>query len=767
MISETGELPFASVSLYRVKDSSLVNGVIADDNGKFEFNEIKYGRYYLSITFVGFEPLTVKDIQINSSHHIVKLQNLNLTQDIKALNEVEVTSSAPALDYQIDKKVVNVDKQITATSGSAVDVLANVPSVQVDVTGEVTLRGSSGFMVFIDGKPSVLSGSEALNQIPASTIDKIELITNPSAKYDPDGTSGIINIVTKKNMLEGFSGVVNGNIGIDDKYGGDFLFYYRKKKFNYFVGADYNHRYFPGIESSKRLTTANDTVYAVVADGDNQRTSTRYSFKGGIESQFTVRDYISFNASIGKRAYDWSSELDYRETTTPFTSVNQYTSVNTHVRGGPFYSLNSDYEHKFRKENHKLSAQIVYNYRLNNETNDNELILPGGEVQSGQKSTENGPSNEFRVRLDYELPLADKMKMEAGSQYRKEISNDTNKVYNLNDVSNEYEFQPLYSNSVRYDRDIYALYGIYRNEKHKLGYQVGVRTEYTGRFIEKLDGDSSVSLYRWDFFPSIHISYKLPKDHQIMLNYSRRINRPRGWYFEPFITWVDAFNVRQGNPELLPEYVDSYELGYSKRIKKSMFSIESYYRQVHNKIERIRSVYEENIIMTTFDNVGTDHSLGVEGLISTDIFKWWNIDLMGNLYYFRGDYNIPTLNNESTNWNTRFNNTFYISKTLQFQVNSMYASAMISAQGRIEDNYMVNAAIKKTFYNRKLSATLQGSDIFQTSRRQYTSAGPDFVTENFRRRLSPIVMLNVSYRINNYKMTERGRSGEFNGGDDF
>jgi hypothetical protein len=223
-------LAYARISLYKQEDSSQVNGLITDSKGKFEFNKLKYGTYFLKISFIGFNTSEVADIVLNSSISMIKMPDIELSASAEQLTEVEITSNSAVLEYQIDKKVLNVGKQITAASGTAADVLQNVPSVQVDITGEVTLRGSSGFMVFIDGRPSVLGGSDALNQIPASTIDKIEIITNPSAKYDPDGTSGIINVITKKNLLEGFSGVVNGNIGLDDKYGGDVLFYFRKNK---------------------------------------------------------------------------------------------------------------------------------------------------------------------------------------------------------------------------------------------------------------------------------------------------------------------------------------------------------------------------------------------------------------------------------------------------------------------------------------------------------------------------------------------------------
>ncbi|MEQ8323314.1 MAG: TonB-dependent receptor [Vicingaceae bacterium] len=765
--SQGGALPFASVSLFNSLDSSLVNGVISDEKGKFQFEELNKGMYFLKISFVGYEVKDIANLKIGLNSNLLKIPEIELISTSENLEAVEISSNLPAMEYKIDRKVVNVDKQITATSGTAVDVLQNVPSVQVGITGDVRLRGSSGFMVFIDGRPSILTGSDALNQIPASTIDKIELITNPSAKFDPDGTSGIINIITKKNKMDGFSGVLNGNVGWDDKYGGDALFYYRKSKLNYFVGADYNHRYFPGVERINRQTTSNDTTFQTIAEGEEASSRTNYTLRGGVEMDLGIKDYLTLNGSVGFRQHENLTILDYVESTSLQTLTNNYISKNRHSRSGGNYSASADYEHKFLKADHKINAQIIYNYRATNERNDNDLFSFNGGQTNGQRSTENGPGTEGRMKLDYQLPFGPKSKLEIGTQARFQVANDTNKVYNLNDTTGEYVFQPIFSNSIQYRRDIYALYGIYAGEADKIGYQFGVRTEYVNRLINKLDGDSSVAFDRWDFFPSVHFSYQLPKNHQLMVSYSRRIERPRGWYFEPFITWVDAYNVRSGNPDLLAEYIDSYELGYSKRIKKSLFSLESYYRMVTNKIEWIRSVYAENIILRKPANVGRSHSLGVEGMVSTDVYKWWNMDLMGNLYYFKGDYNTANLNNTSTNWNTRFNNTFYLSPRIQFQLNSMYQSQEVTAQGRTSDYYTINAAYKHTFFDNKLSLTLQANDLLQSTRREFISEGDGFRTQEFSRRYSPIVMLNVSYRINNYKARKNQGREETDGGADF
>ena len=251
-----------------------------------------------------------------------------------------------------------------------------------------------------------------------------------------------------------------------------------------------------------------------------------------------------------------------------------------------------------------------------------------------------------------------------------------------------------------------------------------------------------------------------------MASYARRIQRSRGWYLEPFITWVDAFNVRQGNPDLLPEYIDSYELGYLKKIGKSnMISLESYYRITDNKVERVRSVYQENVMISNPENVGKDYSLGLEFMFSSNLFKWWEIDLMGDFHKYKVEGILYELyfSNTSNNWSSRFNNTFIISKNTKFQINSMYNGPSARAQGESAGYYMVNAAVRQSFLDRKLSLVLQVRDIFSSAKHEFTSEGPDFYNYSEYRREAPIVTLTMSYRFNNYKPDRKSRS---NGGDD-
>lgn len=764
--SISGEsLEYTTVALFKKRDNSLVTGTISQKNGKFFLEKITPGRYYLKISFMGYDEKIISDISINKDQYILNLQKIMLSASINNLQEIEIDGSAPRIDYQIDKKVINVSKQMTSISGNAVDVLENVPSVKVDIEGNVSLRGSSGFTVLIDGRPSVLDPNDALQQIPASTIDNIEIITNPSAKYNPDGTAGIINIITKKNKLQGFSGISNINLGLDQKYGGDLLLNYKKRNFNVFAGVDYNYRYYPGTSYSERITYAEDTIYKIIMNGNNDRNRKTWGIRTGGDYSFGQNDVLGLNFRFGERGMTGSSISNYDEVILPGDIHNIYQNSEESERGGYFYSINGNYQHLFQKKGHEIKMEASYSNRNFDDNSTTQRTDAYGMLVDGKKNVETGPSNEIEGKIDYTLPLGEKNKFEAGYQARYSQSEDITELLDLNINTGIYEKQPEYSNTTNYTRNIHSLYGIYAGEIGKLGYQGGLRGEYTFRDIVSKSSGESFGIDRWDYFPTVHLSYEFPKEHQIMGSYTRRIERSRGWFLEPFITYEDAYNVRKGNPGLLPEYIDSYEVSYLKKIgKENLVSLEGYYRITNNKVERIRSVYEGNIMMTMPENVGKDFSLGLEFTLSFKLFEWWEMDLMGDFFKYKveGVLYGEDFSNTSNNWSSRFNHTFNIKKNTKFQINSMYNGPSVTAQGKSEGFYMVNAAVRQDFMDKKMSAVLQVRDIFSTAKHEFTSSGPDFYNYNEFRRKSPVVTLTFSYRFNNYRPDKKSRSG--NGG---
>ncbi len=757
-------LQYANVILYNARTKEQVTGAMAVKEGLFELKGLRPGRYYLEVKFIGYHLKTIEDITLRPPDMDVDLGTIALEQAMLPVEEIVVEAERPPIEFKIDRKVINVDKHYTATSGTAVDVLENVSSVTVDVEGNVSLRGSENFTVLIDGRPTILEPNEALQQMSASQIETIEIITNPSAKYDPDGLSGIINIVTKKRELNGSSGIVNVTAGLDDKYGGDFLIQYRRKGYNLLLGADYNRSTYSGEMESESRTFGDTDTMIVRSDGEPSRTRERYGVRAGIEMFLGSSDVLNIGLRAGGRSFESDSKLDFDEwTSDPDTHV-YYTSAETWERSGPFYSIDTDYHHSFAKKGHRIDAKINVGRGEGEEDSSNELIDSDGAVSSGQRSHEEGPGTRIRANIDYVLPLdGDEERFEAGYQSRMSRSEDITEFYEYDPVGEDYEFRPEFSHTIDYTRDIHSLYALYLGDLGAFGYQAGLRGEYTNRYIELVGEGESFEIDRWDLFPTAHVSYEDSSGNQVMASYTRRIERSREWYLEPFITWSDAYNVRQGNPELKPEYIDSYELGYQRYLGPNLFSVETYYRVTHNKVERVRSVYAENVLLHTVENVGKDYMFGAEFTVSINQLDWWNLNLMGDLYDYRIEgtlYDKP-FERSSFNWTARVNNTLKLGKSTRIQLNGMYNSETVSSQGTRGDFFMTNAALKQDFMKRKLSLTLSVRDMFGTGEHESVAEGPGFYNYRLHAHEAPIFMLTLTYNFNNFKQERtREENGE-------
>ena len=748
-------IEYANVVLYNQKSKVQITGTITDKNGFFRLNNLQYGIYLLEIKFIGFNAFIIENLTLRPGHSEIDLGNITLSSDVLAMEGVEVVGEKPVVEFKIDKKVINVSQQFTNISGTAVDVLENIPSVSVDIEGNVSLRGSENFNLLIDGRPSILDPNDALKTIPASTIENIEIITNPSAKYDPDGVTGIINIITKKTKVTGITGIVNLSAGVYGQYGGDFLISFRKKRLNYYLGADFNHRNMPGEMYSESRTIKQDTIAYLVSDGDSKFGGNFGGVRGGVDFDLSKADQFRFSFRYGNMNGIRESDTKYKEWNNLNSLVSPYTSISTSDRGRNFGSLNLDYNHKFKKEGHELSSRINFSQNSGEEESLNELVDLNDSLTSGQRSTESGPSTHLRFNFDYKLPLWSEAQIEAGYQNRYELSEETNQMYLWNPCSQEYELKDLYSHTTDYTDEIQSTYLIYKGKQGIWGYQGGIRGEYTYRYIEMTGEPNPFSIDRWDFYPTLHTSLDLGHGQQIMASYTRRINRPRGWDLEPFLTWMDAYNLRRGNPNLKPEFVDSYEAGYQKIIGKSLFSLEGYYRITRDKIDRIRSVYDydQKIFLNTIDNIGQDYALGTETMLTLFPFKWWNLNLMGNLYDYRvkGTLFNESVNRGSFNWSFRINNTIRLGSDYRIQFSANYESPSVSSQGRREAMFFTNAAIRRDFGNRKFTATLQIRDILGSATRKFTAQGADFYSENQFSRAPRMLSVTLTYNINNYK----------------
>ncbi len=767
------QVEYATIAVYDSETGELINGGITDSEGFFKIKELNTGNYSLEITFMGYETLKIQNLQISQDHKQLKLGEVKLKINSKEIEAVDVVADQASISYKIDKKVVNVSQQLTAVSGSAVEILENVPSVKVDIEGNVSLRGSEAITVLIDGRPTVLDASDALAQIPAGSIENIEIITNPSAKYEPDGTAGIINIITKKNKLNGMSGVVNANVGTQGRYGADATIDFRNNKLHYYFGADISKHGMQGNLKRYRESSSNDTTYFRNADGTFNFGRQRWSIRGGADYQFNDHNRLGFSLSMGDFTMHHNNFMNYEEWTDPTSSVSNYYTDNGTDRGGMYYSANLDFRHNFKEnKEHYLEILSSMNSREGNEETDNYSFWSDTQIQrEGKRTSETGPSNTFRIQADYVQPLAALHgKLEAGGQVRIRYSEDNNAVNDYDTTSGEYVYMDQYSNNTHYTRNIYAAYGMVSGEVGNLGYQAGLRGEYTYRYLEMIKTGETFVIDRPDFFPTLHLSYQLPAEQQTMVSYTRRIVRPRGFFLEPFISWSDANNVRQGNPGLEPEYVNSFDLGYQKKFgkgsQKHFVSFEAYYRITENKIERISDTWDENpeVTMQTFENVGTDYALGGELTLNYTPIRWYTFNLMGDFFDYKLDVDYEDLQYTQHNfsWNTRMNNTFKITSTTRFQVDLNYNSKRIRAQGTEKEFFTLNTALKQDFFKRKLSATLQVRDVFNTMNRNSITQSASLYEESEFYPNTPIIMLNLSWKLNNYR---EKRGGNMGGGD--
>jgi outer membrane receptor protein involved in Fe transport len=749
-------IEYANIVLRSLRDSSQVNGTITDKSGRFTLPGVRPGRYFVEVSFIGYRQKTVGDIAVGPGA-VRDLGRLALRQSAVAMPGVEATAERPTLEYRIDKKVVDVAKMATAASGTAVDVLENVPSVKVDVEGNLTLRGSGNYTVLVDGKPSPVEGSDALQQIPAGTIDKIELVTNPSAKYDPEGVSGIINVLLKKQYQSGLSGTATLDGGWPQRYGGSLLLSYRLGDLSLFAGGNLRNGKFPGTRKAESWTRSGDTTFWSVTDGEGDRVSKSYGLRAGGDYKFSDHDRTSLNLRYGDHGFGMNQLANYRRWTEPGTDTSREVSSDTSRRGGGFISANLDHQHTFDREGHQLAASLTFNRNDGSDQSVNLLTTETGSLLSGRREEESGPSQQVRAKLDYSLPLGAEDKFEAGYQAGFRSSSNANKVFEYVAAGDSFEYRPEYGLSVDYSDNIHALYAQYAGKLSKLGFQPALRVERADRAIVSDSG--TYPFNRWDYFPSLHFSYDLPASQQVMASYTRRIDRPRGWELWPFLSRPDAYTVRRGNPALKPELTDALEAGWQMPLGESRISAEGYYRVTHDVIERIQSVYpsEPRVMLHTAENVGTDYSLGAELLFDLQPVKWWRFNLSGDLYSYRveGQAAGESFADTSFNWGGRLSNEFRLPTQTRLTIGLHFESPEVEAQGRDAGHFMADAAIRQQFFNRQLSVTLQARDLFGSGGFESTAEGENFYSHSRFTHSAPMFSLNLTWNFNNYRPERR------------
>lgn len=759
--SATNEvMEYVTLTLLSKKTNEIVTGQMSSTNGKFTLTDVPAGAYKLKLDFVGYKTKIIDPVMINKEQLAVNLKKITLVNAM-VLEEVVISGEKNPVTFEIDKKVVTVNEEDAVAGQSAVEILQNVPSVNVDVDGSVSLRGSSSFTLLIDGKPSSMDVSDALNSIPASTIENIEIITNPSAKYDAEGVSGIINIITKKKKLQGTSLLLNGSIGNYENHAADLNLNINEGKWRFYVTAGFSQNPREADLFSDRRLNTDEGVNQVLAEGDFKRTRKRNNL--GTEITFTPNSAheIMVGAHIGSMSFGIESEVDYDELLNDSVFYQYHNSEGLDIT---FDVYDLDFQYKYnigRNAKHYVQLQALHRARDADEESFSDFYTPEDVYDGGTKNEEVGPTDMTRIRLDYSKAYANDSKFEFGGQYQFGGSSDDLDNYNYDLGLGDYVYNEQFSSVVDYSRDILAYYGLYQGKWSKLGYQLGFRMENTDREISSPQFEDFTRIDRWDYFPSGHFTYQLPNEHQLMFNVSRRIQRPRSYFFEPFITWISQYELRRGNPNLEPEYINVAELGWNKSYSRKLsLSLETYYRYTQNSIQRISQVYEDNIFIRVPYNISELYSIGAEPSVTYSPKKWWRSQIGLNLFNYQliGDFDGRSFDQESFNWNLRMRNSFNFKNDWSLQINPQYDSKTVTPQGEREGFFTLNTSVKKSFLDKKLSLSVMARDLLSTTKNESNSVIGDLTQYELRENRTPIIMLNASLKINNYQ--KKNQAGE-------
>ena len=770
----------------------VIAGMLTKSNGEFSLENIPVlGQFKLKITAIGFKPYEkIVAFDLGKARNSAgdpsamigaidkDLGNIKLDIDQKVLENVTVTTSKPLLQLGIDRKIFNVDKNIVSAGGTAIDIMRNVPSLNVDIDGNVTLRNNAP-QIFVDGRPTTLT----LDQIPADAIESVEIITNPSAKFDASGgTAGILNIVMKKNKRVGYSGNVRANIDSRAKIGLGSDVNIRQQKVNFFVSGNINQR----KSISKGMTSRNTNLGSnnfLTSQTDKSIQNFNFGFvRGGFDYFIDNRNTLTVNGTFvrGKGTPNTTSNID--SVTNSILTKHDY-----RVSDSRFNFRNTgtqlSYKHNFPQNGHELTADLTYNKSRNDNLTlitTSDFNMPQNTLNKtyAQKQTINGNNENMILQTDYTKPINDHSKLEAG--LRSSVRKTTSSSLYFADSINNGNFYSTSTTLYNSRDNVYAAYVNYSNQVKKFGYQLGLRAEsstYNGVFLSKAESfktDFPISL-----FPSVFLTEKFSDNDQLQLNYSRRINRPNFFQLFPFIDSSDLFNVTAGNPALKPEFTNSLELSYSKTFKnRDNFLATLYYKKTDNLITRFYdTTTSKKFIINSFTNANNSYVTGLELISKNKMTKWW--DITSNVNFFTARINITgqVPPDQFASYFLKINNSFKLPKNFSFQLSGDYTSRIITSpggsssgggrgggggmmfggggatasQGYIRPNYGVDAAVRFEFMKNKVaSISLNINDIFKTRKYDSHTESGFFVQDILRRRDPQVFRLNFNYRFGKF-----------------
>ena len=785
-----GPLEYATISLFNSQDSTLVTGVITDMQGAFSL-QTKPGKYYIVVQFMGYQSKTI-NVDVKNAREVVSLGKIIMYTDSALLDEIEVVAEKSTMTMALDKRVFNVGKDVSSTAGNAIEVLDNIPSVNVDVDGNVSLRGDSGVQILVDGKVSGLAGvstQDALRSLQADMIERIEVVTNPSVRYDAEGTAGIINIVLKKDKRKGFNASVDVRGGFPVQWGEkffkkDFPFQsgigaslnYRFKKFNVF--ANYNFNYRDDISDGYSKTEYfNDNGYDPILGNHYDATQITEQFtyrnrhnhghnlRGGFDYYFTDNDILTFSAMMRRSDGHNTPSVTYHDNF-PFEGLKQFSKrTEDWFNSRPMNEFTLSYDKFFGTKENSLKASV--RYFTSDDTENSEIVdsdflteedllnnIPFSSISQSTKASELQKNLQATVDFVYHYGLS---VVELGGKYTNRMIN------NITEVKEEGEILADYTHNFDYNQQVAAIYGSYGREFGRFSGQIGLRSEFTLIDTYLKETQEKNDQRYLNVFPTGHLNYSLTEVDQVQASYARRIRRP--WYGQmaPFSSFNDDRNIRTGNPTLRPIFTDSYEISYLRFWERGNINFTTYYRHSTDVIRQFTTVVGD-VSISRPENFGISDDYGIELVGSLDVFKWWNIN--GSINFFKsntvGDWNGRHYVTDSYNTFARFVSKFRMKDICDIQITGRYMGPREEPLGYRKANYWCDFAASRDVFNKKGTISLNIRDVFGSRQHGGESWGDNFWQYSESSWSTTSVTLNFNYRINQQQNKKRMPGG--NGG---
>lgn len=770
-------LEYATLVLQRVDDPNKITGGITDADGKFNVTATS-GKYNIRVEFISYKPYVLSDRDLNGP---VDLGTIHLAIDATQLDAVEVVGEKTTVEIRLDKKIYNIGKDITTSGGNISDALNNIPSVTVDVEGAISLRGNENVRILINGKPSAMAGfgsTEALKQLPADAIERVEVITSPSARYDAEGTAGILNIVLKQHKTLGLNGSISTSIGLPIASQITTNLNLRTNKFNIFSTLGYSYREPPGRGHFDNTYT-NGEFSRIIEDRDMERENKGFNANLGLE--YFLTDKSSLTASVFGRTSDGRDITENISQRFVGTTLDSRTfRGETEREDGKSYQFSLNYTNNFNESGHKLTADFQYSNDLqkNRTTIDDDMVFPQNSILAKENIFETDEEDEYLIQADYVLPMGDSQ-FEAG--YRGNFEQDINtfELDSLNQNTGQFEPNLELNNAFTYNENVNAIYTQYGNKFGKFSFLLGLRLENT-QLKGKVDSDFDITALEESLgaevdlnfdknylglFPTINLIYEVGEEQNITIGYNRRINRPRGFFINPFPSRSSRTNIFQGNPDLDPAFANAFDIGYLKRWEKLTLTTSVYYQKEEDSFEVIQEETGEvtsdgiRIIRSIPINLSTNERIGAELGLLYNPTKWLRLNGSANFFQFESDgsFNGVDFGTKNNSWFGRFSSKVTLPGKIDWQTNANYRGPRQTAQSKDKGILSLDLAFAKDILGDNGTLSLNVSDLLNSRKRKSFTHTPFFTSDSEFQWRERQITLSFVYRINQKKGKNEGQ----------